>query len=211
MFCVDPPGFLRAIESKEMLPGTAVRFVSVIKGGEPISVIWYKNGQEIRPTRNCSMSFIERTATLLLDAVNLGASGEYICEAVNPAGKETCKAVLSIKEPATYLKRPEDTTVTSGQTARISCTFSGAAGITAAWYRQNRLVKPGNKYCIISSQAESTLEILNTEKADEGTYNCKIQNDAGDETCFVILTVLGWFSQILCIISSIIFPLCLIF
>uniref|UniRef100_A0A8C4QUL9 Ig-like domain-containing protein n=1 Tax=Eptatretus burgeri TaxID=7764 RepID=A0A8C4QUL9_EPTBU len=94
---IDPPGFLRAIESKEMLPGTAVRFVSVIKGGEPISVIWYKNGQEIRPTRNCSMSFIERTATLLLDAVNLGASGEYICEAVNPAGKETCKAVLSIK------------------------------------------------------------------------------------------------------------------
>jgi len=105
-------------------------------------------------------------------------------------------------EPACFRKKPTDLQVVAGNKARIMCGFSGTPEIDVRWYKENRLVESRGKFHIISNRNESTLEISDSEKGDSGTFSCKIQNEAGEDTCSTTLSILGpYVNQLNCAIT----------
>uniref|UniRef100_S4RBA9 Ig-like domain-containing protein n=1 Tax=Petromyzon marinus TaxID=7757 RepID=S4RBA9_PETMA len=188
---IEPPSFTKTVESQHVVPGASVEFKSSVSGTEPLTVKWFRDDNELMSGRRCKITFLNGVATLKLDDVDAASAGVYSCQVSNAAASETCSANLTVKaERANFRRRVKDSQVSNGETAVFSTSFSGTPEIVVFWYKQNNLIEESDKYRVAISEGESTLEVLNVDKSDEGIYTCKIQNEAGEDSCLATLATL---------------------
>lgn len=74
-----------------------------VTGTPEIKVSWFKDDKEMKQSDKCKLSLVGSTAVLRLVDVTVEDSGEYICEARNDAGKDTCSSVVAVKGVCYYL------------------------------------------------------------------------------------------------------------
>uniref|UniRef100_A0A8C4R7J0 Ig-like domain-containing protein n=1 Tax=Eptatretus burgeri TaxID=7764 RepID=A0A8C4R7J0_EPTBU len=94
---LEPPTFARPMTSLEALPKSLAQFETVVHGSEPLTIKWYKDEQEIKPSRTIRDIFENSKAILVLERVDPSASGCYRCKASNPAGTDSITANLLVK------------------------------------------------------------------------------------------------------------------
>ena len=77
--------------------GDSSRLECKITGSPEINVVWYRNDMELHPGEKFQMSFSDSVAVIEMRHLGTEDSGDYICEAQNPAGKTSCSTKLLVK------------------------------------------------------------------------------------------------------------------
>uniref|UniRef100_A0A4W3IYQ6 Ig-like domain-containing protein n=1 Tax=Callorhinchus milii TaxID=7868 RepID=A0A4W3IYQ6_CALMI len=95
---IEPPVFLRKLESSKLLrKGDSARFECEVTGTPEIKVTWYKNDEKIQASDRYRVSCVDSVPVLEILDATVEVSGEYICEAQNEAGSESCSVTVTVK------------------------------------------------------------------------------------------------------------------
>lgn len=96
-FELEPPSFVKKIENVTALAGDSITLQAVVKGSEPISVVWMKGKDIIHDDNKVRVTFEHGLATLQITGVQLSSAGKYTCVAENDAGSQSCFGELVVK------------------------------------------------------------------------------------------------------------------
>lgn len=75
----------------------STRYECKIGGSPEIHVAWYKGETQIHPSDKYSMSFVDSVAVIEMHNLTVEDSGDYTCEAQNPAGSTSSTTSLKVK------------------------------------------------------------------------------------------------------------------
>ncbi|KAG1687272.1 Down syndrome cell adhesion molecule-like protein Dscam2 [Nymphon striatum] len=160
---------------------------TIIKGDEPVSVKWLKNGKILSPDIDVDFTEAKKYSLLQIRSARRKHDGNYTCLAENSAGNASKTVTLRVAVPPQWLEAPQD------RIALYSADVSSLFGteliheIHLLYVYMTSLVdmrkkcengyehiKPGKKYINL---ANGTLIINNLAKTDRGRYRCEISND----------------------------------
>ncbi|KAF1662939.1 Titin, partial [Aptenodytes patagonicus] len=186
----EPPSFVKKIENVTALAGDSITLQAVVKGSEPISVMWMKGKDIIQDDNKVRVTFEHGLATLQITGVQLSSGGKYTCVAENDAGSQSCFGELAVKEPAKIIEKSEMIQVTAGEPAILEYTVTGTPELKTKWFKDGRPLPASKKYRISFKNNIAQLKFYATEMQDSGEYTFEISNDVGISSCTTSFTVL---------------------
>ncbi|RXN00522.1 Titin [Acipenser ruthenus] len=184
LIVLEPPKFVKKLESSKVVkPKDQTRFECKVTGSPEIQISWFKNDSKISESEKYRMSFINSLAVLEIENISLEDSGDYICEALNEAGSDSCSTTVTVKDPPAFIKAPEPVEGIKGKDLSLECELSGSPPFEITWYKDKRQIKDSKKYKVTHEGCLATLHILNLEGSDVGEYQCKAANNVGSDSC----------------------------
>uniref|UniRef100_A0A8C4KV18 Ig-like domain-containing protein n=1 Tax=Dromaius novaehollandiae TaxID=8790 RepID=A0A8C4KV18_DRONO len=188
LMVTEPPKFAKKLEAAKVVKqGDSARLECKVSGSPEMKVVWFRNDHEIVASEKFRTSFIDSVAVLEMNHLSTEESGDYICEAHNPAGKASCSTKVTVKEPPVFSRKPSPVDMLKGTEVSLECEISGTPPFDVTWYKDRRQIRSSKKYKVTAKNYHTSVHILNVEAADVGEYQCKAQNDVGSDTCFCIV------------------------
>ncbi|KFO13403.1 Titin, partial [Balearica regulorum gibbericeps] len=135
---IIPPKFTKKLKKMDSIKGSFVHLECIVSGSHPISIQWYKDGQEITASEKHKYSFHDNTAFLEINKLEGTDSGSYTCEATNSAGSNQCSGFLTVKEPPTFVRELRPTEVVKGLEATLECEVTGTPPFEVKWLKNNK-------------------------------------------------------------------------
>lgn len=94
----EPPRFIKKLDSSRLVKQhDSTKYECKIGGSPEIKVTWYKGETEIHPSEKYRMSFVDSVAVIEMHNLSVEDSGDYTCEAKNPAGSTSTSTSLKVK------------------------------------------------------------------------------------------------------------------
>ncbi|KAG5852568.1 hypothetical protein ANANG_G00063830, partial [Anguilla anguilla] len=155
-------------------------------------VNWLFNGKLVKSGKEFKCSKDHDTYTLVIEKViKEKHQGEYICEAVNEAGKTSTSSKLTVvlRVPPVFRHKVQPLEINLGSRAKFECEIEDAPNVKFKWYKSGTEIRESEKCRIISRYNTTSMELLNPTKADSGQYTCKATNQHGSDSCSASLTV----------------------
>lgn len=94
---VEPPLFVRGLESKDVVKGTELMLEGQVSGSAPFTVSMYKNTKPIRNDKRHRITVKDDLIALQVLAVETGDVGMYQCTVENEVGRASCDCQVTLK------------------------------------------------------------------------------------------------------------------
>uniref|UniRef100_A0A8B9P795 Ig-like domain-containing protein n=1 Tax=Apteryx owenii TaxID=8824 RepID=A0A8B9P795_APTOW len=180
----EPPRFIKKLDSSRLVKQhDSTRYECKVGGSPEIKVIWYKGETEIHPSEKYRMSFVDSVAVIEMHNLSVEDSGDYTCEAQNPAGSASTSTSLKVKAPPVFTKKPHPVQTLKGSDIHLECELQGTPPFQISWYKDKREIRSSKKYKVMSENYLASIHILSVDAADVGDYHCKAVNDVGSDSC----------------------------
>ncbi|KAM4731326.1 obscurin-like protein 1 [Anableps anableps] len=174
-------------------------------GGDPRpAVIWERNNEKIDPQGRYRVFEDGNVYNLIITAVTIEDSGQYICKAKNSIGETYAAATLKVEGEAQemefreenkprFLIKPLSTRVGRGEDAVFSCKLWGNPRPEVIWEKDGRKLNEIFESTHFSVGYQDggwfQLKIFKTRAPDGGVYTCKARNEFGEALAGAVLLV----------------------
>ncbi|XP_024864920.1 obscurin isoform X9 [Kryptolebias marmoratus] len=174
-------------------------------GGDPRpAVIWERNNEKIDPQGRYRVFEDGNVYNLIISAVTIEDSGQYICKAKNSIGETYAAATLKVEGEAQemelreenkprFLIKPLSTRVGRGEDAVFSCKLWGNPRPEVVWEKDGRKLNEifESTHFSVGHQDGGwfQLKIFKTRAPDGGVYTCKARNEFGEALAGAVLLV----------------------
>ncbi|NXO20801.1 TITIN protein, partial [Cisticola juncidis] len=186
---IIPPKFTKKLKKMDSIKGSFVHLECIVSGSHPISIQWYKDGQEITASEKHKYSFHDNTAFLEINKLEGTDSGSYTCEATNKAGSNQCSGFLTVKEPPYFVEKPQSQEVVPNARVQFKALVKGSTPLQIKWFKDSQELLSGASRSVWKDDTSSVLELFSARTSDSGSYTCQISNDVGTATCKATLFV----------------------
>ncbi|XP_078484404.1 fibroblast growth factor receptor isoform X3 [Ciona intestinalis] len=178
--------------------GNTVSFRCAVQGARPITVDWYKDGEEIKKNgRLGGYKFRQRNQQISLESVIMSDRAKYMCVAHNKYGSINHTYELDVVAripipPVLSADGMKNQTVKVGSTVTFRCRIVYSdAHPHVEWLKYNVNVTVLKRAGINTTDAEmEKLTLKNVSFADAGEYTCLAGNSIGVSHVSAWLTVL---------------------
>uniref|UniRef100_A0A3B3DV51 Obscurin-like protein 1 n=1 Tax=Oryzias melastigma TaxID=30732 RepID=A0A3B3DV51_ORYME len=174
-------------------------------GGDPRpAVIWERNNEKIDPQGRYRVFEDGNVYNLIISAVTIEDSGQYICKAKNSIGETYAAATLKVEGEAQemelreenkprFLIKPLSTRVGRGEDAVFSCKLWGNPKPEIVWEKDGRKLNDIFETTHFNVGCQDggwfQLKIFKTRAPDGGVYTCKARNEFGEALAGAVLLV----------------------
>ncbi|KAM9456810.1 myosin light chain kinase, smooth muscle isoform 2-T2 [Clarias gariepinus] len=222
---VETPLFLKPLEDCVADRGSDITLRGIVAGGQPIKVSWLHNETTVAPSNNRTRSSPSSPCTPPLE--NWGfkspkTSLEEISVFRGPQSPQTqsprtptSPRELPVKRrsssgtvvPLQIVSSQVQVNVRVGETARLSCTFTGNPPIVSCWIYNKKEVLEDSRFRIDGGTESSTLIISDTRPEDTGRYTLLVRDRKGSSQHSLTLSVIDRpqppaSSPLVCVCSS---------
>ncbi|GFR22306.1 titin [Trichonephila clavata] len=160
--------------------GDFVSVVCLVKtGSQPITFLWYKNGNElIISNKKMSIENSPVISALILNSVTTENDGNYTCVAKNNFGSDRHSAVLKIKASPKWINQPNNIITVIGDAITASCIASGSPTPQITWRKiaDSRTQSLHSLNSTYLNNSDSTIKISRVSYGDSGTFECTADN-----------------------------------
>ncbi|CAC5385763.1 unnamed protein product [Mytilus coruscus] len=94
----SPPSFTQKLVPMEVLDGDACDLIAKVAGNEPIEVVWSKDGDKLKHSKDCQITFKDNVCRLYIPEVYPDDGGKYQIDLENEFGKAMTQATLVVSE-----------------------------------------------------------------------------------------------------------------
>ncbi|CAG9532190.1 unnamed protein product [Cercopithifilaria johnstoni] len=176
--------------------GRQTQFNVLFSGDEPITVKWFRNGKEIKPSFEFQIDTTPKSSTLTIGKLKVDHNGQYMCRITNVAGTQESMANLVVGPPIergivpNFTQRMADVRVQQNESSQFKCIVAGNPEPIASWFKDGKSLPNDARYQIISEGNERMLIISDTLPQDAGIYECVVKNSAGEARCKARLNII---------------------
>ncbi|VDK66159.1 unnamed protein product, partial [Onchocerca ochengi] len=176
--------------------GRQAQFNVLFSGDEPITIKWFQNGKEIKPSFEFQINTTGRSSTLTIGKLKVDHNGQYMCRVANVAGAQESMANLVVVPSAKqgiapdFKQRMNDVRVQQNASSQFKCIVTGVPEPTASWFKDGKPLPNDARYQIVDEGNERVLMISDTLSQDAGIYECVVKNSAGEARCKARLNII---------------------
>ncbi|XP_060131882.1 myosin light chain kinase, smooth muscle isoform X2 [Zootoca vivipara] len=183
------PHFSTILKSCSVSEGQDFVLQCLVEGTPVPEITWLLND---RPIQYAHSAFEDGLAKLTVQDALPEDDGVYTCLAENSAGRASCSAQVTVKEPQDgiqpwFISKPRSVIAEAGQNVLISCAIAGDPFPMVHWFKDGQEVLPGAGCEFLQNEDIFTLIIRNVQPSHIGQYEIQLRNQVGECSCQVSL------------------------
>ncbi|XP_077986992.1 hemicentin-1-like [Glandiceps talaboti] len=157
--------------------------------GDPVPTVrWNKNNREFDASSHGTL--LLESGSLQLGSVQPTDSGLYKCTVTNIAGSATRDITLIVQEPPRIKEGiPNEVKTLPNNAVILPCPTTGYPRPEIKWFKDGHEVETGDFRSPIRVWGDGSLLFTNPMDSDEGEYECRAFNEAGNATKVINLKI----------------------
>ncbi|XP_058243968.1 contactin-5 isoform X2 [Hemibagrus wyckioides] len=168
-----PPQWISLINNSQLDSGDQLHWECRATGKPRPSYHWLRNGEPLNTQSGVQML----NGELIIQKVQPRDSGMYQCVAENKYGTLYSNAELKILASAPVFSSNAATVIaTVGRDASLECRPRASPKPRITWRKGDRKIQSSRRVVVLRN---STLQIINASRVDEGSYVCRAENQFG--------------------------------
>ncbi|KAM6456551.1 hemicentin-1 isoform 2-T2 [Liasis olivaceus] len=154
----------------------------------PPIITWYKNGRMI--TVSSKVGIIADGQRLHIKTAEVSDTGQYVCKAINIAGRDDKNFHLNVHVPPT-IEGPEQEWIneTISNPVTLTCDATGIPPPAITWLKNGKPLENSATLELHILSGGSKLQIARPHYSDNGNYSCIASNVEGKAQKFYVLSV----------------------
>ncbi|KAL7984810.1 hypothetical protein Chor_003380, partial [Crotalus horridus] len=154
----------------------------------PPIITWYKNGRIISVSSN--VGFIADGQTLHIKMTEVSDTGQYVCKAINIAGRDDKTFHLNVHVLPT-IEGPQQEWIneTISNPITLTCDATGIPPPAITWLKNGKPLENSATHELHILSGGNKLQITRPHYSDTGNYSCIASNVEGKAQKFYVLSV----------------------
>ncbi|XP_004706727.1 hemicentin-1 [Echinops telfairi] len=158
--------------------GTSVSVECESNAVPPPVVSWYKNGLTI--TESNRLEILSDGQMLRIRKAEVSDTGQYVCRAINVAGRDDKNFHLNVYVPPSIEGPGEETVVeTISNPVTLTCDATGIPPPAITWLKNHKPIENSGSLEVHILSGGSKLQIARSQFSDSGNYTCIASNMEG--------------------------------
>uniref|UniRef100_A0A8C3DQA4 Hemicentin-1 n=1 Tax=Corvus moneduloides TaxID=1196302 RepID=A0A8C3DQA4_CORMO len=151
-------------------------------------ITWYKNSHII--PNSSAMEVLADGQTLRIKAAEVSDTGQYVCKAINIAGRDDKNFHLNVYVPPS-IDGPEQELVSESISNPVTfvCDATGIPPPTLVWLKNGKTIENLDSLEVHILSGGSKLQIARSQLLDSGTYTCIASNPEGKAQKTYVLSI----------------------
>ena len=181
----DAPGSSRDTPIVETPRGEKLELECYSDAVPTPTIRWFKDDREL--ALDSRHVFTQNNQVLTVLFLSESDTGLYTCISENEAGlAEKYWTVEIYVEPDLIWTPDELTSPLKGEYVNLECEATGNPEPVVSWFKDDELIEPGaNRIALV----DGNLSIQNVAESDNGIYECRAVNEAGEKRYQTVLAV----------------------